>query len=148
MMNNDAIKKFMAKELNDGTSLSDIQKLLADEHETKITFLDLRILASELENIEWEKPEEPSDDENEGDEAEAKAEAEQPEATGTVVEVSKLIRPGAVANGSVKFASGATAEWILNQQGQLGLDKAQGEPTEEDIKEFQTELQKVFAQGR
>ncbi|MCF6175237.1 MAG: hypothetical protein L3J71_05690 [Victivallaceae bacterium] len=141
-MDNNEIKKFMAKELNEGTSLSDIQKLLADEHETKITFLDLRILASELENIEWEKPEEPAEEE------EAEAEVEQPEATGTVVEVSKLIRPGAVANGSVKFASGATAEWILNQQGQLGLDKAKGEPTEDDIKEFQVELQKVFAQGR
>jgi hypothetical protein len=141
-MDNNEIKKFMAKELNDGTSLSDIQKLLADEHETRITFLDLRILASELENIEWEKPEEPVEEE------EAEAEVEQPEATGTVVEVSKLIRPGAVANGSVKFASGASAEWILNQQGQLGLDKAKGEATEDDIKEFQAELQKIFAQGR
>ncbi len=142
-MDNETIKKIMAKELNDGVSLSDIQKLLANEHETKITFLDLRILASELENIQWEKPEEPVDEDEE-----AEPEAEQPEATGTVVEVSKLIRPGAVANGSVKFASGASAEWILNQQGQLGLDKAKGEPTEDDIKEFQAELQKVFAQGR
>ena len=141
-MNNNEIKKFMAIELNNGTSLSDIQKLLADEHETRITFLDLRILASELENIEWEKPEEPED------EAGAEEVEVVEEATGTVVEVSKLIRPGAVANGSVKFASGASAEWILNQQGQLGLDKAKGEPTEDDIKEFQAELQKVFAQGR
>ena len=141
-MNNNEIKKYMAMELNNGTSLSDIQKLLADEHETRITFLDLRILASELENIEWEKPEAPED------EAEAEEVEVIEEATGTVVEVSKLIRPGAVANGSVKFASGASAEWILNQQGQLGLDKAKGEPTEDDIKEFQAELQKVFAQGR
>jgi hypothetical protein len=143
-MNNNEIKKFMAMELNNGTSLSDIQKLLADEHETKITFLDLRILASELENIEWEKPEEATDEDNEKTEETEVAE----KATGTVVEVSKLIRPGAVANGSVKFASGASAEWILNQQGQLGLDKAKGEPTEDDIREFQAELQKVFAQGR
>jgi hypothetical protein len=60
----------------------------------------------------------------------------------TVVEVSKLVRPGAALSGSVKFASGVKADWVLDQMGRLGLEKPTGKPTPEDIKEFQVELQK------
>ena len=61
----------------------------------------------------------------------------------TVVEISKLVRPGAAVSGSVKFASGVTAEWFLDQMGRLGLDAVKGgEPTREDIAAFQQALQK------
>ncbi|WP_176012344.1 hypothetical protein [Victivallis sp. Marseille-Q1083] len=145
-MNNDNLemKKFMAAELNKGVSLSDLQKELVEKFNCKMTFLELRLLAAELENIDWSKqdPVKPAAEEAE------KAKEAVPVAGKTVVEKSKLVRPGAMANGTVKFASGATAEWILDSYGRLGLDNVNGEYTEDDIKEFQAELQNLFASGR
>jgi hypothetical protein len=132
-----------------------------------MTFLDLRLLASELENVDWESfnkedetPEEesaldgtvdsPGEDsmgeDDAFDVADAALEASQDAPSGgqTVVELSKLARPGAVASGSVKFGSGASAEWILDQLGRLALNNATGEPTQEDIQDFQVELQKAL----
>ena len=62
----------------------------------------------------------------------------------TTVELSPLVRPGAIASGSVKFGSGASADWFLDQQGRLGLEKAKGQPDRQDIQEFQIELQKAL----
>ena len=49
-----------------------------------------------------------------------------------------------MAHGPVKFASGASGEWVIDEFGRLGLDKVSGQPTENDIAEFQTELRKLF----
>jgi DNA-binding transcriptional MerR regulator len=159
------IKKIVAQKLSEGISLSDIQKQLSDEHDVKMTFLDLRLLASELENVDWEsfnKEEETPEETDELDEAvdspgedtmhedgdyQAADEALDAPSGGTVVELSKLARPGAVASGSVKFGSGASAEWILDQMGRLALSNASGEPTQDDIQEFQMELQKALTGG-
>jgi hypothetical protein len=143
IMGTDESKKIIAKLLADGISLSDIQGILAKDHDIRMTFLELRLIASELENVDWGKfnKEEPVDD----DKAKTKDSTPSQEISGrTVVEISKLVRPGAVASGTVSFGSGAKAEWILDQMGRLGLDKAEGKPTEQDLKEFQEELQKAL----
>ena len=44
---NDPVKKIVAKMLNEGVSLSDIQKRLREEHKINMTFLDLRMLAAD-----------------------------------------------------------------------------------------------------
>ena len=157
-MQKEEIKKIVASLLNKGVSLSDIQKQLQNEHAVKMTFLGLRLIASEIESVDWskqkadmaaKKAEDKAKEEAEKKALESENGEEEVEDGGkTVVEVSKLTRPGAVANGSVKFASGATADWILDQYGRLGLDKPQGEPTKEDLKEFQAELQKLLSHGR
>ncbi len=147
------IKEFISKLLNQGISLSEIQKRLQSEKNEKITFLDLRVLASELKDIDWAKQK--ADIAAEKAKEKAKKEQEKKELAGEelegdgniVVEMSKVTRPGALANGSVKFASGATAEWMIDQMGRLALDKTAGEPTKEDIHEFQAELQKIISQG-
>ena len=65
-------------------------------------------------------------------------------AADTVVEVSKLARPGMMLSGTVKFASGSTAEWYVDNMGRLGLENLVGEkPTQEDIEKFQIELDKA-----
>lgn len=170
-MEENEVKKIVAKKLSEGISLTDIQKQLSDEHNVRMTFLDLRLLASELEDVNWEsfnKEEEKVDekdaldevvdnpgeedliDDDNGDEFQAvdALESSQEAQSGqTVVELSKLARPGAVASGSVKFGSGANAEWVLDQLGRLALSNATGEPTQQDIKEFQVELQKALTGG-
>ncbi len=64
----------------------------------------------------------------------------------TTVEVSKLVRPGAAVSGTVKFGSGASGEWYLDQYGRLGFipDEGSGQPDQQDIAEFQTEIQKAL----
>ena len=152
------IKRFVAKKLQEGVKLSDIQTMLADELECRMTFLELRLLAAELEDVDWKqfdpqekKPEEPAENAVPAEEApagaavpEEGAENTAPAAGTTTVEVSRLTRPGAVMHGTVNFGSGASAEWVLDEMGRLGLDKVNGQPTENDLVEFQNELRKLF----
>ena len=160
-MDDMTIKRFVAQKLSEGVKLTDIQNMLVDELDCKMTFLELRLLAAELEDVDWSQfdPQEkkPQDDEKTAENAAAGAdsadeavsdmqdEAAAPQGEGkTVVELSRLTRPGAIAHGTVTFASGVTAEWLVDEMGRLGLDKVSGQPTENDIAEFQVELRKLF----
>lgn len=144
MSNDIEIKKFMAKALADGKTLSEVQSEVNAEFGVKMTFMDIRVLASELENIDWG-----ANDPKPAEEPEVKDEPQLGAADGkTVVESSKILRPGTLAGGSVKFGSGATAEWYIDQTGRPGLDKLVGEPSEQDLMDFQKELQALFARGR
>ena len=59
----------------------------------------------------------------------------------TVVEVSPIARPGMAFSGSVKFASGSTADWYVDTYGRLGLENLVGDkPSQNDIEQFQVEL--------
>ena len=141
------VKKFVAQKLHEGVKLTDIQTMLVNELDCKMTFLELRLLAAELEDVDWAKfdPQEPGNDEDRA--ADASEAAEAPANVGTKVEISRLARPGAMMHGTVTFASGASAEWILDQMGRLGFDKVEGEPTQDDLTAFQDELRKMLQQG-
>ena len=135
-------RRLVAQCLQNGMSLSDIQKLLASDHDMRMTYLDLRLLAAELD-VDWEalEPEAPAEDLS----PETALDAEPEPALGsTAVTVSKLVRPGAAMSGSVTFASGAKAEWYVDSMGRLGLnpDDDSSQPTQDDIQDFQVELQK------
>lgn len=64
----------------------------------------------------------------------------------TTVELSKVVRPGASLSGTVKFGSGASGEWYVDAYGRLGFnpDEGSSQPDQQDIQEFQTELQKAL----
>lgn len=147
------IKKFMAQKISEGLSLADIQKLIEKKFQKRMTFLDVRLMASSLDSIDWEKEAEKESaaeeaEEEAGEEDNAEDKADESAGDGQcVVELSKLVKPGAVAHGSVKFPSGASGNWVLDQMGRLGMENADGEPTEDDLKAFQEELQKIFARG-
>ena len=166
-MNQQQIKDFIAQKVPEGLSLSKIQDLLKEQG-VHITFMELRLLASEIEEKVWkqtekeEKPAEPAPkdlaepaadaaddlpDEPVPPPAPAEAPQEAPGAPRgkTVVELSKIARPGTAASGSVTFGSGVTAEWLIDQFGRLSLDNPSGKPDQQDIKEFQMELQKLFS---
>ena len=145
MNNVNEIKKFMAEKIAENISLSEIQSMVNEKFNTRMTFMDIRILASELE-IDWQAGEV---EEATAEEAPAAAENEKTEDTPakTTVELNKIVRPGAIASGSVHFASGVYAEWYIDNSGRLGLDKVTGgKPTEQDIDDFQVEMQKIFAE--
>ena len=149
------LKFYVEREIAKGASIPDIQKSDNEKFGLKLTYMDIRIYASELDNIDWDAHDpkaiekakaEAKKAEEEAKKAAETAEGEEAPAGGdgeTVVEISKLVRPGAAVSGSVKFASGVTAEWFLDQMGRLGLDAVKGgEPTREDIAAFQQALQK------
>ena len=149
------IKIFMASRIAEGVSLSDIQNEVNEKFQQSMTYMDIRILAAGLD-IDWQAKaaakaeEEKKEEENAPEEAAAPEEAPAAPADGkTVVEISKLMRPGTALSGSVKFASGSTADWYIDQTGRLGLENLVGnQPTQEDIQQFQIELEKAVYGGR
>ncbi len=175
-MDQKQIKEFIAQKVPEGYSLSKIQDMLKEQG-VHITFMELRLLASEIEEQVWKKTEEkqtaaepakeiaPAAEPAEEADAFPEEEPPAPEAAPmqepepdaadqaapaaprgkTTVELSKIARPGTAASGTVKFGSGVTAEWVIDQFGRLGLDKASGKPDQQDIREFQMELQKLFS---
>ena len=156
---------FIARELAKGTSLSDIQTMVNENFDQHMTYMDIRILASSLD-VDWKaldphaaKPktddaaENAPADETEAvdgaDEAEQPGEA--PAAGSTAVELNPIARPGMMFSGSVRFASGSTAEWYLDNMGRIGLENLVGDkPSPQDVEQFQIELDKVLrkAMGR
>lgn len=135
------IKKIVAKHLNEGQTLNDIHKILSDEHSVKMTFMELRLLSSEIEDMDWSqfdpKKEEPEEDEN-SEVNEVSGEVQ----SGTQIEMNKVQRPGAMMSGSVVFLSGVKGEWVIDQYGSLdlGLEDENQQPTEEDMEDFQITL--------
>jgi len=131
---------FIAAKLNEGRSLAEVQKLLAGELNINMTYLDLRLLAADLQ-VDWRKQETKKPVEMPDTPAEETAPTSGPR---TKVTVSRLVRPGAAMSGDVTFASGAEAEWYVDSYGRLGLNpkSGSGRPTETDLREFQAELQK------
>ena len=134
------IIKIVAKHLNEGLTLNEIHKILSDEHSVKMTFMELRLLSSEIEDMDWSQFD-PKKEEPEEDDAEAKEVSGEVE-PGTQIEMNKVQIPGTMMSGSVVFLSGVKGKWSIDQFGSLdlGLDDESQQPTEEDMEDFQTTL--------
>jgi len=179
-MTHDEIKRFIADRTREGHSLSKIQDMLAEQG-VKMTFMELRLIASEIETSFWQQSEpapEPAPEEKQAAQADAPAAADADElpddgagaeslppedaaaapgeadapADGkaaprgrTTVTLDQLARPGFLATGGVKFGSGASGSWCLDQMGRLMFEKLEGKPDRQDLQEFQLELQSMFA---
>lgn len=188
MMTNKERNELIAQKLNEGMSLSDVQKLLSDEHGLRMTFLDLRLIAADL-SVDWQKHDKPknpapaavvaapaadagagetdalTEDEDAYDEDDDEVEdggAEDDEVaaaregdadddatdadddgSGTRVTLDAQPRRGTAMSGAVRFASGLHGGWYMDQTGRLGLQLAEGQdaqPSEDDIRLFQTKL--------
>jgi hypothetical protein len=164
--------KFIMDSLNQGMSLSDVQKALASDYGLRMTYLELRMLALQLQ-VDWhkqdkKKPEPPAPpaetqdmpaadetssageqdavpaEEDDYADDEAPMGGQGPDLSRTQVTVSKLVRPGTSLSGDVVFDSGAKGEWYIDQLGRLGLDLAEGssQPNQNDIMLFQLALRK------
>lgn len=157
-MNNEQRNAFIMESLNKGLSLSDVQAALANDHDIRMTYLELRMLAGELQ-VDWKKQDKPAPKaEKLAQEGEAAAdvvgdadELDDDAAAagiggGTQVTVNKLVRPGAMYSGDVVFASGARGEWYIDHSGRPGFALAEGstKPSREDMEDFSVELQKAL----
>ncbi len=159
----DAVRKWVAE----GCGLTEIQKRLNDEFKLSVTFLDLRFLVLDLGLTIKEQAKNTSagldlakaapggpDPGSAGGYAEASAEAadmgpDSPDSGGTggvAVTLDRIVKPGSVVSGTVRFSDGVSASWMLDQLGRLALDagKPNYRPSPEDVQAFQMELRNLL----
>lgn len=175
-MTNQERDNLIREKLNEGLSLSDVQKLLDSEYGLKMTYFELRMIVSTLD-INWSNqekkhapvitpssvPEPPKQAPQKQEAPKADANPEPPddddddgdtepgEDGGTQVTMDDVPIPGAVMSGHVVFASGASGKWVFNRMGQLGLaelDEGSEKPSQEDLMLFQQELQAMMQAKR
>jgi hypothetical protein len=156
----DAQKQKVSAWIEEGLKLSEIQDKLNKEFGLGMTYMEVRFLIDDLGVKLKDKPQDKPPEIPAAKPPQAPAKAGQPGLTplaedeagelggGKVsVSVDQVTRPGALVSGKVTFSDGKAADWYLDQMGRLGLaPKEQGyKPSQEDLVEFQTELQNGLA---
>ena len=134
----DEQKAVIFRWIEEGASLSEIQKRLKDEMGVSLTYLEARMLADDLK-LNFKEPEVPTP-------APDDKPAEPVEPTGKVsVTVDRITRPGSIVSGNVVFSDGQRAEWSLDQTGRLGLNpETPGyRPQQKDVADFQVALEQA-----
>lgn len=135
-------KRDVARWINEGVGLSDIQKRLSEEFGVTMTYMEVRFLIDDLDlTIQDEEEPEPEKPKPELEKPEVDPDAD---LLGSVsVTVDKVTRPGVMASGTAIFSDGVNCPWHLDQFGRLGLtpkDEAY-KPSDDDLAEFQKQLQ-------
>lgn len=135
----------------DGATLADLQRLLKESFDLSVTYMDMRFVVLDLgiELIEESKPGEPDAAAAAPPASDAVAETEA--AIGAVsVTMDSLTLPGMLVSGKVTFSDGETGVWMIDQSGRPGLDPDTPghRPSQEDIIEFQNQLQLMIQDGR
>ena len=151
--------------LEQGLQLSEIQKRLETDFGLRTTYLDVKLLVSDLQVLPRDpeprnqlpaqdkasRPGEP----NRGKGAAKPAQASSRD-TGLIggqrvaVSVDQLTRPGAVVSGSVTFSDGKNAAWYIDELGRIAIAPTdQGyRPSSADMSQFQLALeQELSRQG-
>lgn len=122
--------------IDQGLSLSEIQKKISQDWGLALRYMDLRLLIDDLA-LSFPEPQvgpEPSEE---------KAKKEEP-ALGTVaVELDPITSPSCLASGTVQFSDGATCKWQLDGLGRLAVIPHQKgyKPPADDMPRFQEALQ-------
>lgn len=138
---------------NEGCSLSEIQRRLAQQFNVTMTYIDVRLLVLEIGASikEQAKPAKPADLKaapapDALDDEDAMAGLEPESAPGGVsVEVDRVVRAGALISGTVVFSDGVRASWALDQTGRLSLSAGNHRdyrPTQADAQAFQQAIVK------
>lgn len=144
-MTNEERKEIIRKLLKEGQTLSQIQDYLRNEKQDSITYMELRLLLSEMPDAKLPEkempkvvlPPEPAADAKGGGKA----------AGGKIsISVDQMPAPGSMLSGYARFASGAKGHWFLDGAGRLGMEPELGssKPTKQDMQEFTTELRKIL----
>jgi len=139
----------------EGSNLSDIQKKLSAQFGISPTYMDVRFMAIDLKLELRERRSEPvkqvapesvsASPGGSGSEVPPGDEEETAGIPGSVaVELDRVMKPGSVVSGTVRFSDGVKALWFLDQYGRLALDAGQPgyKPVPRDVQAFQQELKK------
>jgi len=144
----------VAKWIDQGAKLAEIQSRLASELGIKLTYMEVRFLVDDLRLVpkdpEPAKATQPLSDLAQTKDVQPEPVIPEspapisPPALGAVsVSVDQIARPGALVSGKVTFSDGQKAAWTLDQLGRLGLsaDQKGYRPTPSDLEQFQIALQ-------
>ena len=135
----EAVRGWVAK----GAQMADVQKKLTEEFGFKVTYMDTRLLALDLE-LEFAKDEEEKiEDPAASVLAEDPAIPEFPAGIGEVdATIDQVARPGAMVSGTVTFSDGMKGHWLIDEMGRPSIDPDQAgyQPTEDDLEAFQEKL--------
>ncbi len=156
----DTQKAEVAKWLQQGAKISEIQNRLDSELGVRLTYMEVRFLVDDLKLTPVD-PEPPKAPEPPPAAPAAHANApiaptaapapEQAAPLGRSVSltVDQIARPGAIISGKVTFSDGQKAAWTLDQMGRLGLaaDQKGYRPTAADVEQFQLALQNELAKA-
>jgi hypothetical protein len=151
-MTNEERKPIVRDLLRQGRSLSEILDFLHREKQDTITYMELRLLLSEMPDAKLPEKEPPKPAAVTTDSTVVKTappgKGAEP-ASKLSIGVDQMPQPGSMLSGFVRFASGAKAHWFLDEMGRLGLEPELGseKPTQQDMKEFTTELRKMLQQA-
>lgn len=130
--------------LDDGMTLTDIYKRVSNDWKLHLTYMELRFLIDDL-GMTFPQPKLVPPDEDLTTQTPPPQSPEEPQLmhSNVSVTVDKIVRPGALASGSVTFSDGIKAAWQLDQMGRIGLipSKEGYKPSQDDIQEFQVALQ-------
>ncbi|MGB6221769.1 hypothetical protein [Haloferula sp.] len=135
-------KKSLHQWAAEGASIADLQNRIKEEFQIGMTYMDARFMVLDLGIEIQTAPEEQPKKEEVVDEL-------KPTPTGYVeVTMDSIAMPGALVSGKVTFSDGATAVWLLDQQGRPGLDPDTPgyRPSEEDVMSFQKQLSELIQQ--
>lgn len=158
-MTNEERKSIVGQLLAKGQTLSQIQDYLHKEKNDPITYMDLRLLLSEMPDAKLPEKEVaktvlPTDSAATKGAAPkdlaTSTEANEPAAGGRLsISVDQMPAPGSMLSGYARFSSGAKAHWFLDEMGRLGLEPelGTGKPTQADMQEFSTELRRMLQQA-
>lgn len=148
-------KQQVARWIEEGSKLSEIQSRLASELGIKLTYMEVRFLVDDLHLT-------PKDAERSQPAGKPQPSAEQAKPAdddtfppggssekGVSVDVDTLTKPGSLVSGKVTFSDGNTADWYLDQMGRLGLvPKSAGyRPSAADLQEFQIALEREITRA-
>lgn len=149
----EAQKPVVAKWLQDGSSLSEVQKRLASEFKISATYMDVRLLVIDLGLVVKEQrppaktPPLSAESPDAGKDADLTPDNKPGggvPGAGVSLSLDRITKPGTLVSGTVRFSDGVSGHWFLDQTGRLGLDTGkQGyRPNPQDIQAFQQALQK------
>ena len=141
-MTNEERKPIVAQLLKEGRSLSEIQDFLRNEKGDSITYMELRLLLSEMPDAKLPEKETPK--------PVALPPESKPVAGGKLsISVDQMPAPGAMLSGYARLSSGAKAHWFLDEMGRLGVEPELGssKPTQKDMQEFSAELKRMLQRG-
>ena len=152
-------KQQIARWLDDGMKLAEIQTRLAADFGVKLTYMEVRFLVDDLKlslkDPEPPKPaEEPKAEDSKPQDSPAVPAASDdtkadPFKKGVSVSLDAITKPGTLASGKVTFSDGNGADWYLDQTGRLGLvPKKEGyRPSASDVQEFQIALEREITRA-
>jgi len=150
-MTNEERKPIIRNLLQQGQSLSQILDFLHKEKSDPITYMELRLLLSEMPDAKLPEKEMPKTTLPPPVATPPAAGKEQPApAAGKLsISVDQMPAPGAMLSGYARFSSGAKAQWFVDEVGRLGLEPelGSGKPTQKDMQEFSAELRRMLQQG-